>query len=252
MQQRLNDEVGPRLSGQAEAEKDDAVVAAAHSPAQILDRGTRHAAKSVAFERLSAKECAERPDQFEVLMTIDAEHEVSRRAGRGVVRVDDDQCAVSPASGHEPAGTVGRVAFQVTRVSGERIAAPEDHQVAAILDFAQRAGRLADLLHGKDRRAVAAGGGGVDRCADRLGQFHGGPLPGRAAPREAEDQRIPGGSQQLRRLGDGRLERDGVPVDAGDGRLLRVLAEQPGLGHRAGPFGADDPIADYRQSQIIA
>ena len=50
----------------------------------------------------------------------------------------------------------------------------------------------------------------------------------------------------------GVLERNGAALDLGDGRLARVLAEEPRLGQRAGALGPDDAAALHGDAQVVA
>ena len=71
-----------------------------------------------------------------------------------------------------------------------RVAAPEDDQIAAVLDFTERAGDLAHLLQCQSRRAVSDAVRRVDAGADPIADRHGRALGFRGCLTEAEDKRI--------------------------------------------------------------
>ena len=235
--------MGPRPPCQPETEKDDAAATADASARR--DPQSRHAARRRIVSDSSGRPRSERPQSPEQPRSPRRFRRGARDRSPGSSRssshVDDDQRAVAASSGREQAGTVGRVAFQVPGVRLDRVAAPEDHEIAAVLDFAQRAGRFAHLLHGHHRGAVAARRRSC-RSSRRSARPDSRPpavLPCCSAKgRKSAETARPASNSAARATA--ASNGTGCPSTRALGGCGGVLAQEPGLRQRAGLLGADN------------
>ena len=127
---------------------------------------------TLSVHRLVLDESAQRRHDLEVLAGPYLEEDVrglradrSRDIHRTMVRPLVASARTRPSSERVP-GEMARMAFC-------RIAAPEDHDISPVLDFAQRAGDLATQLGGDLGGAVSKRGVAVDHTSDHFSQRHG-------------------------------------------------------------------------------
>ena len=123
-----------------EAEKDRAAATAQHPPAQVFNSCAGHASEGLTLELLPAKQPPQSPKQLEITGWLDGNESVSSLARGGRHHVDHNQRAIAASLRHEQARAVCGISFQMSRMRFNRVAAPEDHQIAAVLDLTQRTG----------------------------------------------------------------------------------------------------------------
>jgi len=180
-------------------------------------------------------------------------NELVGEARRGLAfPIDDDEMPALAAFGHEAADGIRRVAFQVPRVRGGRIAGPEDHQVGPVLHFAQRAGRFADFLQRHDRRPMPRAGGRVDTGSQTIRQRRRGPLAFGRAAAQPVDQRGLRFDQNRGGTLHGEVKRNGCPVRCAQHLRRGFGCKKPRLGQAAGAFDRRDAVALDRDRQVIA
>ena len=153
---------------------------------------------------------------------------------------------------HEHALGRETVLGEMPRVALGRVRSPEDDQVTAVANFAQRAGHFAHALKGHARGAVANAGGRVDRAADPIGNAHGHALRLARRVGESIDDGVARRRQNLRGPLDAFLERGGLAVDRGDRPIFDVVIQEPRFAQHAGPLGLDDVVVDDLQVDVVA
>ena len=140
----------------------------------------------------------------------------------------------------------------MTRMSLGRVAAPEDDQVSAVPDLAQRAGDRADFLEGDVRGAVACTRITVDAASDPIGDRDSQALGFAGRPFQPEDDRIPGFPEDMSRPLDAFVERSRPALDEAVGSLGRLLVQEPGLSEVTRVPGLDDPVPLGSQHDVVA
>ena len=148
-----------------------------------------------------------RPECLEFLAGLDGEELVGHPGGCGFLNVDHDAKPVLAASRHKQARGFQAVPAQVARMALNRVAAPEDDQIAAVPDFTERARDLAHLLQCQNRRAMRDAVRRVDAGADPVADRHGRALGLRGCLTEAEDDRVSCLVQDLRGPFDAIVQR---------------------------------------------
>ena len=197
--------------------------------AQPRSRAARSASarSAVALDALLADERAQRPQRLDVAAGRHLDEHVGLLGGRRAPLVDDDERAALGGQAQ---------ALEQARVGRDRVGAPDDHDLGAVADVAERRGARAARLEREPGGAVERRAGGVDRRADRVRQRDGGAL--RLARRlpEPVDERRRRPAEDRRRLVERRVERHLAPVDAG-GRRRRGRRGRRTRRRRAGTCG---------------
>ena len=194
----------------------------------------------------------QRPQRFEILARLDLDEDVGRLGTLGLAHVDDHAGAILAAVGQKHALRHQAVLGEVPRMAFGRVRAPEHDHVAAIGDFAQRAGHFAHALKRHARRAVADAGRGVDRAVDPVGDAHRHALRFAGRIAQAVDDRILADRQNLGGAIVAGFERGGLAVDQATRPIFDTVIQKPRLAQHAGPLGLDDVIVFDRQIDIVA
>ena len=156
--------------GHAHAEEDDPEAGVLHDLDRLVDPLLGDAGHDVG-QVLAADRDAEGREELVVAPLLELEPDVGHLHGVRVARVHHDHLAALVALAGEEAAREDRVLREVARVRVRGVAAPEDDDVGAVLDLAERAARDADVLDRDQRGAVADRRGVVHDAADRLGDL---------------------------------------------------------------------------------
>ena len=149
----------PRGHREAHAEENDAVFGLFHPvhrvPAKVASGTPGFGLDKSGVELDALGEGAQRPEGLEVFAGLDLDEQIGRLDAFGLSHVDQNAVTVLAAAGQVHALGHQAVFREMPRVAFGGVRAPEDDQVAPVLDFAQSAGDLADVLKRDARGAVA-------------------------------------------------------------------------------------------------
>jgi vancomycin resistance protein YoaR len=188
----------------------------------------------------------------------DARFEVSGGAVSVVPSVDGT--GVDPTLLSEQLAAVGdeeplghrRVPAPVARVALRGIGTPKNDQVGPVLDFAQRAGHLADALEGHSRWTMAHRRRRIDATADAVGDGHGDALRLAGGVRKAINDGVFRIDQDSRGEVDRGIEVRRLPLDRRHRPFLDMVIEEPCLAQHAGVLRLGDVVPFDGQLHVVA
>src|SRR5262249_8929532 len=131
------------------------------------------------------------------------------------------------------------------------IRAPEDDQVAPILDLAQSTGHLADILEGDPRGPLAHARRGIEAASDPVGDRHHPALVFARGATQAVDDRILRLYQDLGGALNPVGDRGRPSLDQAGRAFLVLMTEEPRFSEDAGAFRLGDPITLHLQRYVI-
>ena len=132
------------------------------------------------------------------------------------------------------------------------IRAPEDHQVGAVLYFAERAGDLTDSLKRHSRWTVTDGSGRIDTTANAVCNRHGHALRLASRIGKAIDDWVACIGQNPRRALDGLVQSRRLAVNHRHRPLFNRVIEEPRLAEHTGVLRLGDLVAVHGQFHVIA
>ena len=182
------------------------------------------------------------PEGLKVLPRLDQQEDVRGGSALALTNIDEDHGPVLAAIRHEKALGHRGIPAPVPRVRFRRVRAPEDHQVRAVLHFAERAGDFADALKRHTAGTVANRSRRIDAAADPVRDRDGHTLRFASRVGQSVDNRIAGTRQNLRGPLDGFFQRRRLAFDRGDRPLLDMVVEEPRLAKHAGVLRLGDLV----------
>src|SRR5262249_1631908 len=121
------------------------------------------------IERDALGQRSQRPERLEFPSLVDPDELIGGLADAlGLAVINDDTVSVATSRRNEAAGRIEGVAAEEPRMTHERVGSPDDDQVGAILDLAQRAGHLADRLDRGNRRVGVVAARYIDAGANAI------------------------------------------------------------------------------------
>jgi hypothetical protein len=239
----------------AHAEKDDAEAGLLHAIDEVLKLLERQSGidQAVRPDRLALDDRPQGREHLEVLARANLQEQVGGLGAGRLADVHEDHGAVLAAIGHESSLLREGVFREMAWMALGGVAAPVDHEIGAVLDFAERTGHLAAQLGGDLGWAVSERGMAVDHAADKLGERNGLALRLAGDIAEAIDQRhvrlVQIIGRRLDRVVHGR--RPAVDERVGIEMLGRVVLE-PRFAEAARSLGLGDALAVGMQLDVVA
>ena len=78
------------------------------------------------------------PEDFELRLLVDGQEQIGLLGRRRAFAIDDDDGPAGSALGHESPAGLDRVSLPVPGMRLDRVGPPEDHDIGAVLDLAER------------------------------------------------------------------------------------------------------------------
>ncbi len=254
-QKSITVQARPWPTREPRAEEDHTVLRLFHAVHESMPGRKRSAGGRLDAGRVELDPLDERPQgpkNVEILLGLDRNEKISLKGAARSVNVNDNAVAVSASVRHERA--VGREAIpaEVARVALGRIGAPEDDEVAAVLDLAQGASDFTDFLEGDDRGRAKRTQVCVHAGTKTIAERNGSALGLGSGARKTANYRVSRVVQDPSGPLDAFFERGGLSRDHALRSFGAAMAQEPRFAESTRVRGVSDAVSLDLERDVIA